>query len=103
VCRTNARTQEPVIKNDRAYLSSEQRDAPQAQRHQAPTEIRSQHGIQHKGKPWRILFAFDPNRNVVVLVGGTKVGKEDWYDVHIPIADQRFAQYLSRLKKPKKE
>ena len=59
--------------------------------------------VQYKGKPWRILFAFDPNRNAVLLVGGTKVGKENWYDVHIPIADHRFAQYLSSLKKPKKE
>jgi hypothetical protein len=59
--------------------------------------------VQYKGKPWRIPFAFDPNRNAVLLVGGTKVGKENWYDVHIPIADHRFAQYLSSLKKPKKE
>ena len=49
-----------------------------------------------------MLFAFDPKRNAVMLVGGTKVGKEDWYDVNVPIADQRFAQYLSSLKKPKK-
>jgi hypothetical protein len=59
--------------------------------------------VQYKGKPWRILFAFDPNRNAVMLVGGTKVGKENWYDVQIPIADQRFAQYLSSLKRSKKE
>ncbi len=59
--------------------------------------------VQYKGEPWRILFAFDPDRNAVFLVGGTKVGKADWYDVHIPIADRRFAQYLSTLKKPKKE
>jgi hypothetical protein len=59
--------------------------------------------LQYQGKPWRILFAFDPKRNAVLLVGGTKVGKENWYDVHIPIADERFQRYLVSLKKPRKE
>ena len=35
--------------------------------------------IQYQGNPWRVLFAFDPNRHAVLLVGGTKVGKKDWY------------------------
>jgi hypothetical protein len=58
--------------------------------------------IQYQGNPWRVLFAFDPNRNAVLLVGGTKVGKKDWYAVHIPIADQRFERYLKSLKGQKK-
>jgi hypothetical protein len=59
--------------------------------------------IQYCGKPWRVLFAFDPNRNAILLVGGTKVGKQDWYDVHIPIAGERFRRYLATLKRSKKE
>ena len=59
--------------------------------------------IQYKGKPWRMLFAFDPIRRAVMLVGGTKAGKERWYKIHVPIADKRFAQYLSTLKKPERE
>jgi hypothetical protein len=58
--------------------------------------------IQHRGKPWRVLFAFDPNRNAILLVGGTKVGKQDWYDVHIPVADERFRRYLAALRRSKK-
>jgi hypothetical protein len=26
--------------------------------------------IQYKGEPWRILFAFDPKRQAILLVGG---------------------------------
>ena len=57
--------------------------------------------LQYKGRPWRVLFAFDPNRNAILLVGGAKVGKKKWYDVHIPIADERFARHLESLKKSK--
>ena len=53
--------------------------------------------VQYKGKPWRILFAFDPKRNAILLVGGNKTGKKDWYGVHIPIADARFSRHLKRL------
>jgi hypothetical protein len=59
--------------------------------------------IQYKGKPWRMLFAFDPLRNAVMLVGGMKAGQKRWYKVHVPIADKRFAQYTSELKKPEEE
>ncbi len=59
--------------------------------------------VQYAGKPWRILFAFDPNRHAILLVGGTKVGKADWYKTHIPIADQRFQEHLKNLKPRKQE
>ena len=50
--------------------------------------------IQHKGKPWRILFAFDPRRSAILLVGGNKGGDDRWYKKNIPIADARFAEHL---------
>jgi hypothetical protein len=50
--------------------------------------------VQHDGKPYRILFAFDPQRQAVLLMGGNKGGDARWYDVNIPIADRRFAEYL---------
>jgi hypothetical protein len=53
--------------------------------------------IQHRGEPWRILFAFDPERNAVLLVGGNKGGNKRWYDQQILIADQRFRRHLDRL------
>src|SRR5580698_161644 len=42
--------------------------------------------VQWKGQPWRILFAFDPKRRSILLVGGNKQGDKRWYDKNIPIA-----------------
>ena len=41
---------------------------------------------------WRFVFAFDPRRNAVILVGGDKSGisQERFYDRLISIADRRF-------------
>jgi hypothetical protein len=30
---------------------------------------------QHQGRPYRVLYAFDPQRNAVLLIGGDKTGK----------------------------
>ena len=54
--------------------------------------------IQYQGDPWRILFAFDPDRNAILLLGGNKRGDECWYDDNIPVADRRFKRHLVRLK-----
>jgi hypothetical protein len=50
--------------------------------------------VQHDGNPYRILFAFDPQRQAVLLIGGNKRGDKRWYEKNIPIADRRFAEYL---------
>lgn len=43
----------------------------------------------------RILFAFDPRRRAVLLVGGDKRGRwQEWYAEAIPIADARFVEWL---------
>ena len=55
--------------------------------------------IQHKGEPWRILFAFDPKRRSILLVGGNKRGDKRWYETHIPIADARFEKHLRSMEK----
>ena len=58
--------------------------------------------IQYKGKPWRMLFAFDPIRRAVMLVGGTKAGKERWYKIHVPITSTRdFINTLAPLRSRK--
>ncbi len=51
--------------------------------------------IQHHGKPYRVLFAFDPKRNGVLLCGGDKTGDKRFYDRMIPIAEREFLRYLS--------
>ncbi len=46
----------------------------------------------------RVLFAFDPRRRAILLVGGDKAGAwSKWYAVNVPIADQRYDAHLSRL------
>ncbi len=54
---------------------------------------------QHSGKPYRTLYAFDPRRTAILLVGGNKEGKKNWYKTLIPIADKLFEQHLEDLKK----
>ena len=47
------------------------------------------------GGELRILFAFDPGRRAVLLVGGDKTGRwQAWYDEAIPRAEQLFEQHL---------
>jgi hypothetical protein len=53
--------------------------------------------VQHAGEPWRILFAFDPIRQAIVLVGGNKTGDKQWYKKNIPIAEERFTKHLETL------
>jgi hypothetical protein len=50
--------------------------------------------VQVGGDPWRILFAFDPQRSAILLVGGNKRGDKRWYKTFIPIADERFERHL---------
>lgn len=55
----------------------------------------------HKGKPLRVLYAFDPRRMAILLVGGDKTGNPRWYEAFVPIADKLFAEHLEHLKKKK--
>lgn len=56
--------------------------------------------IQHKGDPYRVLYAFDPRRIAILLIGGNKVklGDKRWYKKHIPIADRLYNEHLATLK-----
>lgn len=48
----------------------------------------------------RILFAFDPARSAILLLGGDKAGRwQDWYRSAIPLADDRYDSHLETLKK----
>lgn len=49
---------------------------------------------QHQGRPYRILFIFDPRRNAVSLIGGDKTGNVRWYEENVPRADAIHAAYL---------
>lgn len=54
---------------------------------------------QHEGNPYRTLYAFDPRRAVILLIGGDKTGDDRWYDTNIPIADKLYDDHLIQLKK----
>ena len=45
---------------------------------------------------WRFAFAFDEERNAVILVGGNKQGKNQkrFYEGLIATADQRLDEWL---------
>lgn len=58
--------------------------------------------VQHAGRPYRILFAFDPRRCAILLIGGDKTGSERWYEDHIPIADQLYDEHLEALQREKR-
>jgi len=53
--------------------------------------------IQHKGKPYRLLFAFDPARQAVMLCGGDKTSDKRFYERMIPLAEREFLAYLASL------
>lgn len=47
----------------------------------------------------RILFAFDPGRQAILLVAGDKSGNwKSWYRRRIPLADDLFDEHLRTLK-----
>ena len=48
---------------------------------------------------WRIAFAFDPLRQAILLVGGSKSGtnEKQFYRDLIRVADERFAEHLQSL------
>lgn len=64
-------------------------------RHAHMRELR----VQHEGRPYRVLYAFDPRRCAILLVGGDKTGDDRWYDVHVPIADKLYDTHLATLRK----
>ncbi len=55
--------------------------------------------VQHQGRPYRVLYAFDPRRTGVLLLGGDKTGNNRWYEEFVPKADAIFAQHLREIKK----
>ena len=53
--------------------------------------------IQHEGRPYRVLYAFDPRRCALLLLGGDKTGDDRWYDRMIPKADALYQRHLRQL------
>ncbi|AHJ29713.1 type II toxin-antitoxin system RelE/ParE family toxin [Nodularia spumigena] len=62
-------------------------------RHRNMRELR----VQHKGEPYRVLYAFDPRRVAILLLLGNKVGNDRWYEQNVPKADKLYDQYIREL------
>ncbi|SGP11327.1 Uncharacterized protein conserved in bacteria [Mycobacterium tuberculosis] len=71
-------------------------------RHKNMKELRP--GSQGRSEV-RILFAFDPARQAIMLAAGNKAGRwTQWYDEKIKAADEMFAEHLAQFEdtKPKR-
>jgi hypothetical protein len=54
---------------------------------------------QSAGKPLRTLYAFDPQRAAILLIGGEKTGDKRWYERFVPVADRLYEAHLDELRK----
>jgi len=55
--------------------------------------------IQHAGRPYRTLYAFDTRRMAILLIGGDKTGNDRWYEENVLIADRLYDEHMQTLKK----
>lgn len=67
-------------------------------RHSNMKELRAERAL-------RVLFAFDPRRTAILLIGGDKSPDDpgspnwnQWYDRYVPIADDLYDSHLRELR-----
>jgi hypothetical protein len=68
-------------------------------RHSHMRELR----VQVRGKPFRVLYAFNPKRTAILLVGGDKTGDDRWYEIYVPRADTLYDEHLKELTRESKK
>ncbi|WP_286135230.1 type II toxin-antitoxin system RelE/ParE family toxin [Arthrobacter sp. UCD-GKA] len=79
---------------------------PQLGRPLVDTVVQSRHKNMKELRPGssgrselRVLFAFDPQRQAIMLIAGDKAGNwHTWYETNIPVADELFDKHLKTLK-----
>jgi len=54
--------------------------------------------VQCQGRPLRVLYAFDPRRCAILLIGGAK-RHDRWYEQLVPVADTLYDEHLAALKR----
>jgi hypothetical protein len=47
----------------------------------------------------RVLYAFNPLRTAILLIGGAQTGDDRWYQKFIPEADRLYDEHLNELKR----
>ena len=55
--------------------------------------------IQHEGRPYLVLYAFDPRRTAMLLVARDKTGNNRWYDEYVPVADGIYDRHLQEIER----
>jgi len=53
--------------------------------------------VQSAGRPLRIVYAFDPKRQAVLILGGDKTGDDRFYERMIPRAEDIWEGYLRQV------
>jgi len=76
-------------------------DTLKGSRHSNMKELR----FSYNGQVWRVAFAFDTQRQAILLVGGDKGGADQrrFYKRLINVADRRYDEHLSVLTRQNKE
>jgi len=46
------------------------------------------------GRYLRVFYAFDPQRQAVLLLGGDKTGDKRFYETYVPKAERLWGEYL---------
>jgi hypothetical protein len=59
--------------------------------------------FKFENAPIRILFAFDPKQQAVIILAGNKQGDKRWYTTNIPIAEKLFNEHLEKQRKADEE
>ena len=54
--------------------------------------------VQYRGRPHRVMYAFDPRRTAILLLGGDKTGNDRFYDVIVRRADALYDAHLRELR-----
>ncbi len=54
--------------------------------------------VQYRGDPYRVLYAFDPKRQALLLVGGNKASDKKWYERMMKLAETIFETHLEQLR-----
>src|SRR5438270_4305261 len=69
-------------------------DTIKTSRHPNMKELRS------RGGHIRVLFAFDPRRTAILLIGGDKRHQwRGWYEQMVPVADRLYDDHLATLRR----
>jgi hypothetical protein len=85
-----------VVENlmiDGPVLAFPHSSAIKGSRHSHMRELR----IQHRGRRYRVFYAFDRRRIAILLIGGVKWGDERWYESIVPLADSLYDEHLRTL------